>query len=156
MNKAIITKRGRYGGTWVHPLLAIDYVLWADSRPELKLMVYEAALKQDPELIQHLMNKSKELGQLDNDKTYLYLIKEDNSNHYKIGVSINPEDRLKSLQTASKTKLNIVAYCVHENAYEVEQSIHAILNDCRKCGEWFELDEEIVIYILREYYGASI
>jgi hypothetical protein len=38
-NELRITKKGRNGGTWVHPLVFLDIALWADS--ELKVKVYK-------------------------------------------------------------------------------------------------------------------
>lgn len=33
-NQLIVQKRGRYGGTWAHPLLMVDFAMWLS--PELK------------------------------------------------------------------------------------------------------------------------
>lgn len=33
------SKKGRYGGTWVHPLVFLDYAMWVS--PEFKVYVYE-------------------------------------------------------------------------------------------------------------------
>jgi hypothetical protein len=154
---AIISKRGRYGGTYVHPLLAVDFMLWRDPRAELKLMVYEAALKTDPDLIKHLIEKSEELGPVEDcKKSYLYLIRDGNSNHYKIGISEYPKDRLKCLQIGNKTELKLIACCVHDNARKTEESIHNMLKEFKINGEWFELNEDMIVYILREYYNATI
>ncbi len=35
----VITKRGRNGGTWVHPLVFLDFALWTDVK--LKVKVYK-------------------------------------------------------------------------------------------------------------------
>lgn len=157
-DKAIITKRGKGGGTWVHPFIAIEYILHNDPRALMWLLEIASEDIGPAMLCNRLIDKMKQEGPYESEQceTYLYLIRKGNTSHYKIGISTNPADRLSALQCANSEQLNLVAYCTHENARDVEQSIHTILQGHMISGEWFELNAETLVYLLREYYGATI
>jgi hypothetical protein len=76
--------------------------------------------------------------------SYLYLIY--NGQHYKIGISKEPQKRLKQLQTASPAKLSIVkTYKVPSKvARKLEQQLHHMFWQSRvRCnGEWFEMSPD--------------
>lgn len=154
----IIARRGKGGGTLAHPYIAINFLLDSDPRVLMWLMDIASQSSSPAGVCNQLITRLKIEGpyQTESSANYLYLIRKGNSNDYKIGISKNPDDRLGALQTSSADKLNLVAYCAHNNAYEVEKAIHNILKDCRITGEWFNLDEEMLVYLLREYYGATI
>jgi hypothetical protein len=69
---------------------------------------------------------------------YIYLLGPSNG-LYKIGRTIDVEQRLKSIQTYFPHKLNLV--CCHETSdmYNAEGFAHALFEDKRVRGEWFEL-----------------
>lgn len=76
---------------------------------------------------------------------FVYLIHDDYSKAYKIGVSSNPEARLANLQTASaRGKLTLVT--VIEGSYDLEEYLHTTFSKYRLNGEWFEESEEILRY----------
>lgn len=58
---------------------------------------------------------------------YVYIIA-DNNNYIKIGISKNPKRRIKQLQTAYPTKLNILFteefYCTRNHLLKIEKLIH--------------------------------
>lgn len=157
-DKALITKRGKNGGTYAHPFVSIKYILDMDPRALMWLLEIASEDMGPVKLCNRLIERVKQEGPYEEEEqaTYLYLIRKGGTDHYKIGISTNPDGRLKSLQSANPDKLDLVAYCVHDNAYEVEQSIHEILSDKRLNCEWFELESEMIVYLLREYYGATI
>ena len=70
----------------------------------------------------------------------VYLITD--GNYYKIGVSTDPESRLKSLQTGNPNKLEIVnTYNVSSSdMYEMETTLHNMFKDKRVLNEWFDLE----------------
>lgn len=68
---------------------------------------------------------------------FVYLMK--SGSRYKIGVSIDPESRVKQLSTASPLPVELVASRRYDTAYEVEQALHERYNEYRVIGEWFEL-----------------
>lgn len=74
---------------------------------------------------------------------YIYLIH--NGSAYKIGISKNPERRVKQLQTAAATKLSIyITYRVPDKiAKRLETQLHRMFwqSRARYNGEWFLLSE---------------
>jgi predicted GIY-YIG superfamily endonuclease len=75
---------------------------------------------------------------------YVYLISDINSYTYKIGISNNPEKRIKTLQTGNDKTLKIIHKVLCENYNDVETALHNQYNFLRVNGEWFELGEEDV------------
>lgn len=79
-------------------------------------------------------------------KSQIYLI-ESNDGFYKIGVSKEPNKRLKTLQTGNLNKLIIKQTFESEFAYKIEKALHRSYN--RISGEWFELSkEEVDLFLL--------
>ena len=71
----------------------------------------------------------------------VYIIKCQNTNFYKIGVSDNIEDRLKSLQTANPRKLILVSGFICKEPFKLEKIIHSQYKNERREGEWFEIND---------------
>lgn len=69
----------------------------------------------------------------------IYLIKSLNEGVYKIGVSKNPNKRLKEVQTGNPSPVEILHLYETENAYKVEKSLHNRYSHLNTHGEWFEL-----------------
>ena len=84
-------------------------------------------------------------------KSYkIYLIHCEHLNSYKIGVSVNPEKRIKQLQTGTPYELNIVQIYESKYPFKVEKTLHKnffskkITEDFQfnfelLKGEWFNL-----------------
>ncbi len=72
----------------------------------------------------------------------VYLIRRGESDVYKIGMSVIPTLRLKSLQISSPEKLSMIA-CTEigaiGNCRQMEIMLHKHLQKYRIHGEWFEL-----------------
>lgn len=75
---------------------------------------------------------------------YVYLISDINNYTYKIGISNNPEKRLKSLQTGNDRILRILYKVICKNYNQVENALHNKYCFLKVNGEWFELTEEDV------------
>lgn len=80
----------------------------------------------------------------ESDIGYVYLVKLDK--HYKIGISINPEERLK--------EFTLLPYPLEEVCIErvkgyknIEQELHRIFENKNVRGEWFELNQEDIAFI---------
>ena len=58
--------------------------------------------------------------------------------HVKIGTSVNPIPRLKSLQTGNPRKLEILATMI--GGRDTEKSLHDQFSHLRVSGEWFRPD----------------
>jgi predicted GIY-YIG superfamily endonuclease len=77
----------------------------------------------------------------DYDEKFIYLMQTENGLS-KIGVSKNPESRIKSIQTGCAYKVYLVAYWkVMDRATLVEASVHKLLKKFRNQGEWFVSDQ---------------
>ena len=60
--------------------------------------------------------------------------------YFKVGVSMNPHERLKHLQTSNPLELKLyrVMTCGRESiARQMERAIHEELDEYRVRGEWF-------------------
>ena len=78
-------------------------------------------------------------------KKYVYLISDSNTYNYKIGISNNPEKRIKELQTGNENKLKIIHKVLCENYKNVETALHNQYSFLKVNGEWFELSNDDVI-----------
>lgn len=81
-----------------------------------------------------------------NDVCWVYLMKDQANNAYKIGISNKPEYREKTLQSEKPTIIKITAkqYPTRELARAVESSLHKVYEKKRIRGEWFRLDDNDV------------
>lgn len=70
---------------------------------------------------------------------YVYLIQNLEDGKFKIGVSKNPDVRLKSVQTGNGSELKLFDKYPSEIPYKVETALHNFHSYCRKKGEWFEM-----------------
>lgn len=78
--------------------------------------------------------------------SYIYIIGSDNP-PYKIGISKNPELRLKNIQTGHPHKLQILELRETDSKRTklLESVIHKHLNNYRMTGEWFDIPLEKAI-----------
>lgn len=75
-----------------------------------------------------------------------YLMHDENIHYTKIGKSVNPKHREKTLQGEKPT---ITMFAVCEN--DVEKKLHVKYADKRIRGEWFDLTQEDIDNIVNEY-----
>ena len=80
----------------------------------------------------------------------LYIIHLEGTDYYKIGVSQNPERRIRDLQSA--TPFNIISlYCeYYRGVYEIEECIHELIKENYVKSEWFKLEFEQVYDLLKK------
>lgn len=73
---------------------------------------------------------------------FIYLIKDNVTNYYKIGISDNPNKRLQTLNSSNPNKLQILYTKQMNEAREIEKYLH---NEFRKYKiakkEWFKFEE---------------
>jgi len=82
--------------------------------------------------------KSFDAEELECDK-YVYVAKEQVSGRYKIGISKNPEQRIKQLNTGNPEQLILIhSYLATEQKYQSEVLAHSLFNQDRLKGEWFK------------------
>ena len=81
---------------------------------------------------------------------FVYFVLNRDSNAIKIGMAKNLERRLKSLQTSSPAKLELiksVQVSSQEEARELEKTLHKKFEDIQITGEWFSANAELGNYI---------
>ncbi|MFJ6394045.1 GIY-YIG nuclease family protein [Streptomyces sp. NPDC091972] len=71
-------------------------------------------------------------------ESYLYVIGSKDLPHVKIGISTNPQARLKQLQTSVPVRLEIL-WSIGGANNTLEQLVHFRLAQYRTHGEWFDL-----------------
>jgi hypothetical protein len=69
----------------------------------------------------------------------IYLIHCEVIDLYKIGISVNPDKRLKQLQTGSPYEMNIISIFESKHPFKTEKIIHNSLKS-KKAPENFEFD----------------
>lgn len=78
-----------------------------------------------------------DVEELEADK-FVYVAKEVQSGRFKIGISKNPDRRIKQLNTGNPEQLILVhAYLATEQKYQSEALAHSMFKDFRLKGEWF-------------------
>lgn len=87
------------------------------------------------------------------EKCYTYLMKDESTGYYKIGMSNNPTYRERTLQSEKPT-IKLLSYQEHfsrEKARQKERYLHQIYKYARVRGEWFNLSKADVYQIEREF-----
>lgn len=73
------------------------------------------------------------------------------NDYFKIGISENPEERIKQLQTGNPEPVDLYAEFEAEDAAKCESRLHKRFEGFRIQGEWFKLDVRIVDGIINLY-----
>lgn len=67
---------------------------------------------------------------------YIYIISD--GEQFKVGVSFDPDKRLRTMQTGNRRKLTLEHIELKNEPYKVEKVVHRQLQKYRTNGEWFE------------------
>ena len=89
--------------------------------------------------------------QMKNRRGYTYLIHAENLYRFKIGCAIDYKRRLGQLQTSSPVKLHLIAKKKTDDMYAEEKKWHSLFANCRKNGEWFDLNYKELIKITNNW-----
>lgn len=75
-------------------------------------------------------------------KYRIYLLNEEGTNNYKIGITKNNkiEKRIKGLQTGNSNKIYVVEIYESDLGSTIEKVLHRTYNKWKKEGEWFEFE----------------
>lgn len=75
---------------------------------------------------------------------YIYLLKSDENGYYKIGKSLNPDKRIRTLQTGNPEKITLISKVEVTNKFcnKIESALHSQYSYTNKNGEWFDLSIE--------------
>ena len=85
--------------------------------------------------------------------THVYLINQDDSKMYKIGITNNVKRRLSGIQTANPNPLTLIHSGRVNNAKELEKQLHQHFKKQKINREWFNLDSPDVKYVIRQIDG---
>lgn len=101
----------------------------------------------------------KVIPQVSTSRSFIYIIREEGKGRLKIGISNNPENRLKTLQTGSAEDLTLLyTSLVCSNAMDIEANVHEHFKDYHVRGEWFREDLsliDIIRYLESQSYTLS-
>lgn len=84
------------------------------------------------------------------DKGYVYLVygmSGERKGLYKIGKSVNPQSRFGSLRREYSTEVSCACLVWSDYHSALEARLHGKYTTCRVDGEWFNLDQDAVVYI---------
>lgn len=83
---------------------------------------------------------------------YVYLVRPIGHNVYKIGCTVDPDERLRRMQRKHRGfQLEYAALVHHWNYFAFEDFLHRKFSRYRLIGEWFVLPDEAV----EEFKGLS-
>lgn len=80
----------------------------------------------------------------------IYIINIEDTDYYKIGVSQNPNRRIRDLESSTPFNIYLIYCKFYEKVYEIEQYIHNKINSNYIKSEWFKLEFETVYDIMKE------
>jgi len=80
----------------------------------------------------------------------IYFIQSPHDKRIKIGMSENPNLRIRDLQTGSSSKESHVPLLVLPGGRKRESELHSVFKKFRSHGEWFNPVPEILDYIKQE------
>jgi len=82
---------------------------------------------------------------------YIYLIRQENSNYYKIGKSVSPKSRIKTLQDGNPVALKLIhsTQCA-DNGFLAELAIHSKFKNYYVQGEWFEFKDNQIANVIEQ------
>jgi len=75
---------------------------------------------------------------------FIYLLKSEENGYYKIGKSVNPDKRIKTLQTGNPEKIDLIfkVKILNKFSNRIESALHSQYSYLNKNGEWFDLSLE--------------
>ena len=138
------TQRGKGGGTMVHWQLALGYASYLGGA-YVQMALFES-IKDFSLVLNSLKNFSVDQEVINDCKSplFVYAMKEVGTGNIKIGISKDPQERLRQLQTGNSNELQLVAYREATNErFKDETEAHKANSQYRIRGEWFTSDARI-------------
>lgn len=121
----------------------LDYCLENISEEEIKRINEEKYNRmfnmRENKVINENIKKTKD--------GYVYIIKKNDENIVKIGMSKNYSERTKQISTKLPFEVETVKVFKTKDMYSLERKLHDIYKEKRLNGEWFELSNEDLEYI---------
>lgn len=107
----------------------------AEANEKGKMLLKEIVSKSVVTL-KEMMDFAKKID-IDEPDMFVYAMMEEDTGKVKIGISKDPERRLKQLQTGNSSRLVLVATHKAENGFADERALHHKNEAYRIHGEWF-------------------
>jgi len=89
---------------------------------------------------------------IEDEKLFIYIAQESVSGRYKIGVSKNPEKRVKQLNIGNPEELVLVHKYKSKDGFKEESLIHGVLKRHSLRSEWFSADSDLNFLIADQDY----
>lgn len=87
-------------------------------------------------------NAYKAIQSIIDDLKYLYIIKPKGLSYYKIGVAVDVDKRMKSLQTGCPAELHCIYKKEFNKTIKLERMIHKKYKNKNTYGEWFKFNKQ--------------
>lgn len=87
---------------------------------------------------------------------FLYFIKGENTNFYKIGVSLNPKRRICDIDSYLPFNLEILSIHYFKNVYDIEEKISKHLEIKKIRREWYNLNIEEAKNIMIDLHNLNV
>ena len=89
------------------------------------------------------------------DEGYIYVLGCNDTSLFKVGTSLNPAARARSLKTGNPS-IRLIAYYPTKDMRLIEQLVHNRLRPCRVTGEWFRLDASMLGWLQALLSGEPV
>lgn len=87
---------------------------------------------------------------------YVYIIQDvEVSGRYKIGHTAHPKHRILNFGVQLPFKIELVHIILTDDAARLERWLHQRFSDCRRGGEWFELNDAQVADLMRRQFHIA-
>ncbi len=87
---------------------------------------------------------------------YVYIIQDiEVSGRYKIGHTTNPKRRMLNFGVRLPFAIKLVHIILTDDAARLEHCLHQRFSDCRRGGEWFELNDAQVADLMRRQFHIA-
>lgn len=96
------------------------------------------------------------LNKRNNVNGYLYFIKSQNDNFYKLGVSSNPKRRLADIDSYMPFNLEILSLHYFENVYDIEKYFQDKYSMYKTRREWYNFNKEVASEIMIELHNLNV
>ncbi|HDX6054336.1 MULTISPECIES: GIY-YIG nuclease family protein [Acinetobacter calcoaceticus/baumannii complex] len=117
--------------------MSLAITLCSGYSAEIRLQIADVLVK-DTQTLKAIIQALRDFEVPDDlPDMYVYYIRNKSTGNVKIGISANPSQRLKQLQTGCDGKLELVAVKKADNKYKDEVKEHNIQQEHQLKGEWF-------------------
>jgi hypothetical protein len=133
--EVIVKNGGNNNGTWASKRVAIRFAQWLSEEFSIWVDMMLGSILSSRIDLQSILQFIK--IDVVEQSGFVYYIMEVDTGNVKIGVSKNPESRLKQLQTGNSSRLELIKTEQYQDAHAEEKRLHFANSDKHIQGEWF-------------------